>query len=256
MSTLFGCALLLAVVAGARGTWSPCGLSMVSAINPMSEHGRGHRYALTCALFVVGAGAGGLALGSGAALLALAAAPLPVDARLAVAVLAGLLTVASDLGLPAARLPVHPRQVDEDWLSRYRRWVYATGFGLQVGSGFATYVMTAGTYLLVVLAAATGSPLRALAVCTLFGTVRGLAVLLSARATTPERLRHLHRRLAALDAASLHVAVATQAVVVVALAALVAGPSAALACVGALGVLQLASGGARWPALRATRRDA
>lgn len=256
VTALLACSVVLAVVAGVRGTWSPCGLSMVSAINPMSERGRGHRYALTCLLFVLGALVGGVLLGCAAALLSLPAALLPTDAALVLAVLAGLVTLASDLQVGGVALPRHPRQVDEDWLSRYRRWVYASGFGLQVGSGFATYVMTAATYLLVVLAALTGSPPQAALVGALFGAVRGLAVILSARATTPEGLRALHRRLAALDRPSLRLAIAAQAAVVVVLAGLVGGPAAAVLVAGAVGVGLLASGEASWHAVRPTRRDA
>lgn len=256
MTGLLVSAAVVAVVAAARGTWSPCGLSMVSAINPLSEQGRGYRYWLTCVLFVAGAATGGLLLGGAAAVLALLGGLLSTTSALAVGVLAGLVTIASDLRLGGFALPHHPRQVDEDWLGRYRRWVYATGFGLQVGSGFATYVMTAGTYLLVVLAALTGSPAAALALGLLFGTVRGLAVALSARATSPERLRALHRRLAALDGPSLQAAVLAQAAVVVVLAGELAGPAGALLATAALGVALLVSGEAPWHALRPARRDA
>ena len=36
-------AALTAVIAAARSTWSPCGLSMLSSITPLAEQGRGHR---------------------------------------------------------------------------------------------------------------------------------------------------------------------------------------------------------------------
>lgn len=256
MTALLVCAVVLAVVAGVRGTWSPCGLSMVSAINPMSERGRGQRYAITCVLFALGALTGGLLLGAGAAVLSLLGGLLPTPAALVLAVLAGLVTLASDLNVAGFTLPRRPRQLDEDWLSRYRRWVYASGFGLQVGSGFATYVMTAATYLFVLLAALTGSPLAALAIGALFGAVRGLAVTLSARATTPERLRDLHRRLAHLDVPSLRLAIATQAGVVLALAVALGGPVVAVLVAALAGVGVALSGEATWHAVRPARRDA
>ena len=34
------------------------------------------------------------------------------------------------------------RQVNEDWIGRYRGWVYGAGFGAQLGLGFAVFVMT------------------------------------------------------------------------------------------------------------------
>jgi hypothetical protein len=115
-------------------------------------------------------------------------------------------------------LPDHPRQVDERWLVRYRRWIYAGGYGVQIGTGFATYIMTAAVYLTVVLAVLTASPGQAFAVCVVFGAVRGLTILVAAAARTPEQLRATHLRLAALDGASL-----LAATVACAAAAVVAG---------------------------------
>lgn len=221
------CALLLAVVAALRGTWSPCGLSMISSINPFSEAGRGHRYAVTCSWFVLGAVVGGLALGGVAAGLALL---LPSAAWVGAA--AAVVTVSADLGL--IRLWTHPRQVNEAWLRTYRPWAYASGFGLQIGAGLTTYLMTAATYLLVVVAALT-TPLTALLAGGLFGLVRGLTVLLGALATTPQQLLALHRRLAALDVTSLRVAMAAQVLVATALG----GPWFLGGCVAAVVVRQV-----------------
>lgn len=251
MSPLLVAALTVAVAAAVRGTWSPCGLSMVSAINPFSETSRGNRYALTCLWFVLGAVAGGLLLGAGAAAAALLLGPLPTPAALLLGAAAALVGLAADVGLPGVRLPLHPRQVDETWLGRYRRWVYAAGFGAQIGAGLATYVMTAATYLLVVLAALNGSPGAALAVGAAFGLVRGLAVLLTARARTPAALRALHRRLEQAAPWSLRAAALTQGLVAVALAAAALGPRGA---VGALVLAGLVAAGAARPA--AVRRHA
>ena len=55
----------------------------------------------------------------------------------------------------------HRYSVDERWLVKYRRWIYAGGYGVQIGTGFATYVMTAGVYLLLVLAGLTARPVEA-----------------------------------------------------------------------------------------------
>jgi len=56
---------------------------------------------------------------------------------------------------------LHTRQVNDEWLARFRPWVYGAGFGWQIGVGFATYIMTGGLYLMVVLAALTGDPVVA-----------------------------------------------------------------------------------------------
>jgi hypothetical protein len=218
-------ALLIAAVSGARGTWSPCGLSMISAINPLSERSRGNRYWLTAAWFVLGSVLGGVALGSASGLLALLLRPL-ADHRVAaiwIAVLACLVALAADRRLGGFQLPLHPRQVNELWLTRYRRWLYAAGFGVQIGVGFATYIMTAATYLVVVLAALTGSPALALATGTVFGLVRGLAVLLSARCRTGAALRQLHLRLSTLEPVSLRAVILIEALLAGALAYAAAG---------------------------------
>jgi hypothetical protein len=72
--------------------------------------------------------------------------------------------------------------------------VYGVGFGWQIGVGLATYIMTAGVYLLIVLAALSASPTAAFLLALGFGTVRGLAVLLGARITGPNELFAFHRR--------------------------------------------------------------
>ena len=60
---LVGAAVTVALVAAARSTWSPCGLSMLSTITPLGESARGHRWGATASWFVVGAVAGGATLG-------------------------------------------------------------------------------------------------------------------------------------------------------------------------------------------------
>ena len=198
--TLTVLALLVAVAAAVRSTWSPCGLSMLSTITPFGERSKGHRFGATAAWFILGATAGGLALGAvaaGAAGLVEAAAPPDTTVGM-VALIATLLVGVSDSGQAGARLPVHYRQVNERWLDAYRPWVYGVGFGFQIGCGLATYITTAAVYLVVVLAASTADPVTALAVCAAFGLVRGLAVLLTHRIRTPTELPAFHRRFAVL----------------------------------------------------------
>lgn len=235
-------AVLIAAVAGARGTWSPCGLSMVSAINPLSERSRGNRYWLTAAWFTLGSVLGGVLLGSASGLLAFALRPLADQqpAALGIAVLACLLALASDRRVAGFQLPLHPRQVNELWLTSYRRWLYAAGFGLQIGVGFATYIMTAATYLMVVLAALTGSPALAMTTATVFGLVRGLAVLLSSRCRSAQSLRQLHLRLSRLEPGSLRAAMATEALVAGGLGYAAAGTAGAGGAVLLAGLVLLA----------------
>jgi len=224
------CALLVGTAAAVRSTWSPCGLSMLSTITPVAEQAKGHRYAATCAWFAVGATLGGLALGGlaalGALLVGYGAPTTTVAACTGLAV--ALVALVSDAGLAGVRVPVHYRQVNERWLDAYRPWVYGAGFGFQIGTGLATYVTTAAVYLFAVLGALTCDPWVALALGGGFGLVRGLAVTLTRRVTSPQELLEFHRRFAAgLPWAERAVGASTAAVAVV--LALAAGPAAALA---------------------------
>ena len=230
-------ASVIAVAAAIRSTWSPCGLSMLSTITPLGEQARRNRYATSVCWFMAGAVIGGATLGAGAAAMAagIGALDLSVEVRVGIAALAAAVTLVSDLGLGGFRLPSHTRQVNETWLDQFRSWVYAGGFGWQIGVGLATYVTTSAVYLMLALAALTASPLAALAVVTGFGLVRGLAILLGVGLTTPERMMALHRRLDELLPTAQRAIVAMQALVLSVAVGAVWGPGPAivLAAVGA-----------------------
>jgi hypothetical protein len=235
-------AALVATAAAVRSTWSPCGLSMLSSITPFGERARRHSYRSTTAWFVAGAVVGGATTGAVAAGLAAAvrAAGVGTDARLVVALAAVAVAALSDLAPGGHHLPVHHRQVNERWLDQYRAWVYGAGFGWQIGCGLATYITTAAVYLTVVLAALTASPVAALAVVVGFGLVRGLAVLLSRRVTSPAALLAFHRRFAAAGPFAGRVVLATEAVA----AGLLALGLAAPAGTAAVSVVTAVVGGA------------
>ncbi len=241
MEILATAAVVVAVVAAIRGTWSPCGVSMLSSITPLTEAGRGNRYWRTVVWFVIGAVAGGATLGAiamGGALL-VRAIDLPIAAALVAATLAAMVTLASDLSIGGWRLPSNPRQVNRAWLDGYRSWVYGLGFGWQLGVGVATFVMSATVYLMVVLAALTGRPLFAFLVVTGFGLIRGLAILPAATVRTSAGLMNLHRSIERFRPASRALAVATQILVVGAVVSSLVAP-----LVGALAAAAL--GGVAW----------
>jgi hypothetical protein len=234
MSTLL---LLTVLVAAARGLWSPCGLSMLSSLNPMSERARGHRFWLTALWYLAGATAGGAVLGAGCAAGAFAFGQLSAPAGVIWSlVLAGAaVAVGSDLRIGGWTLPMHPRQVDERWLTTYRRWIYAAGYGVQIGTGFATYIMTAGVYLLTALAVVTGRPVEAGAAGVLFGLLRGLGILLAALAGDAERLRRLMALVDAAAPTSVLACCWAYAAVAGAAAGVLAGPVAGASVAAALG---------------------
>jgi hypothetical protein len=199
---LVALAFSLAVVAAVRSTWSPCGLSMLSTVTPIAERGRGHRFGVTAAWFVLGSVAGGATLGAASALLAAGVDAVDVPTRTALVAAGALALVGAsiDAGPGRVRPPFFRRQLDDAWLDRYRGWVYGLGFGWQIGVGFATYIMTTAVPVTALLAGLTGRPGAAFAVGLAFGLVRGLAVLASAPATTTAALARLHRRFEALEA--------------------------------------------------------
>ncbi len=105
---------------------------MLASITPLGERSRGFSWNLTASAFALGAmGAGA---GSGALLGALGSL-LPTGAGwrsvAVVAVLASALLV--DATPLRTRVPSSRRQVNEDWLGRYRGWVYGVAFGAQLG---------------------------------------------------------------------------------------------------------------------------
>jgi|GEM_PF-223734 hypothetical protein len=247
-------ALVVAVAAAVRSTWSPCGLSMLSTITPIGERAKGHRYAGTVAWFVLGATVGGLLFGTLAAGLAavVGAAHLSDSVRLGVALAAVVVAVVSDRGLAGVRVPVHMRQVNERWLDAYRPWAYGAGFGVQIGCGLATYITTAAVYLTVVLAALTGDPLAAVAVGAVFGVARGMAVTLTARINSPSVLLAFHQRFEALRPWADR-AVAGTCLVVAGVLGVALGPGAVVVVGGVLLVavgVRLAGGGRRRPTAR------
>jgi sulfite exporter TauE/SafE len=207
---------------------------MLASIHPLGERARRSRWGVTVTAYLLGSVAGGA--GAGAALGATGAtlyAFLPAAGTIrawSVAV-ACLLAAALELGVGRLRLPTIRRQVDEDWLARYRGWVYGAGFGFQLGLGAVTIVTTAGVYLAWALALLSGSAGRGAAVGVAFGVARAVPVLAMARVQRPDQLRDLHRGFQRWAGAAARITAAAMAVV------------AAVA----IGAASAASAGAAWP---------
>jgi hypothetical protein len=204
MSLLLTLGMVVAVAAAARSTWSPCGLSMLSTITPVTEQGRGRNYWATVPWYLIGALAGGATLGGAAALLSIpvGAVDLAPEVALGIAGLFTVVSIFSDLGVGGFHLPRHKRQVDRHWLDDYRSWVYGTGFGWQIGVGLATFIVTTGIYVMVLIAVLGGSPAQAMLLGVVFGGIRGLAIFLGAGASTLDNLHSLHRRITRLEPSS------------------------------------------------------
>jgi hypothetical protein len=161
---------------------------MLSSITPLGERGRQRRWGLTVTAYTVSSTLAAAALGG---LLGALPSPSPSTALAAVAVGCA---VGALLDLRPAWLPTIHRQVDEDWLHRYRGWVYGVGFGAQLGLGVVTIVTTAAVYC-VLLAAALLDPWPAGAlVGATFGFTRAVPALLVGQVRTTEHLVSVFRR--------------------------------------------------------------
>lgn len=164
---------------------------MLSSITPLGQRGRDMSWSRTVVAFWSGAIAGGLAVFS---LLAVMGMMFGLDD---LGPWAGIVIVAAAaaLDLAGVRPPGLKRQVNEDWLGRYRDWVTGLGFGVQLGVGFATIIPTFGIWALYLIAAGTGFPTAALMGIG-FGVGRSLLLLSTRRVASPAALGERMRRFA------------------------------------------------------------
>jgi len=180
---------------------------MLASITPLGERGRHSRWAITVTAFVLGTTIAGAVLGALAGELGAAVLPSSVDpgARLAALAVVGLIAAALDA--TSDRAPGPRRQVNENWLTAFRGWVYGLGYGAQLGLGITTVVSSSALYVALVVAVATGEPARGAVVLGSFGAVRGLSLLSAARVRRPAQLIALHSRLGQWRGPARHAAV-------------------------------------------------
>ncbi|MDQ1401398.1 MAG: hypothetical protein QOK20_3330 [Acidimicrobiaceae bacterium] len=171
---------------------------MLASIVPLVERARNQNWGLTVAAYVVGSVVGGALLGATSGLLgAIVLGHGGVDRPgvLVTLALSAAIGATIDLGVAGLRVPTVRRQVNEDWLHRYRGWVYGFGFGVQLGVGVVTIVTSAIVYLVLVLAFLTASWPGAAVIGGVFGLARALPIVATAGIATPARLREFHRRM-------------------------------------------------------------
>jgi hypothetical protein len=185
---------------------------MLASIVPFGERARNRRWGVTVAAYLVGSLVAGTALGTtfGLAGDVVLGDGLGGRTLFAVAALACAAGAAFDLAVGGLPLPTVRRQVNEDWLNRYRGWVCGVGFGFQLGLGVVTIVTTATVYLVFVLAFLSASWVAGAALGATFGLVRALPLLLLHGVTTPDRLRQAHRRMQGWAPAARRAAVGVQ----------------------------------------------
>jgi hypothetical protein len=148
----------------------------------------------TVVTFWIGAVGAGALVFSGAGLVGSLVGADTLSPWFAIAVLA--LALAFDM---AGFRPLGPhRQVNEDWLVRYRDWVVGFGFGAQLGFGFLTILPTFGYWALILVAGLVGLPVAAL-IGAAFGIGRSLLLLSTRDITSPSALSARMRQFAGAE---------------------------------------------------------
>lgn len=166
---------------------------MLSSIHPFGERARNNRWGVTAGFYLFGSTLGGAAIGAVAGLVGWPIrALIGPGATLVGGVVLGICASCLVVELTGLRLPTIHRQVDEDWLNRYRGWVYGVGFGFQLGLGVVTIVRTATVYAVVLIAVMTGSVAGGAVVGATFGLARALPILAVGGVRRPDQLRRVH----------------------------------------------------------------
>jgi hypothetical protein len=165
-----------AFVAGVTGAWSPCGFSMVETLGSALPRLGVRAVRASCATFALGALAGGaLTFGTLSALGRLIGTGVSHGAGLAAAVAIALLAALGE-ALGVRVVPQIRRQVPEPWRRVLPLPLAAGLYGVLLGLGFTTFVLTLAVWALAGIAVAVGSPVLGLAIGLAFGAGRALPV--------------------------------------------------------------------------------
>jgi sulfite exporter TauE/SafE len=170
---------------------------MLSSIHPLGERARHNRWGLTVGAFTVASTLAGAVVGAGLGWVGslLVGSIEEASLLLGTAVLA---LTAGALDLARVRPPGPERQVNEAWIGHYRGWVYGGAFGVELGIGVMTFVVTWGVYATYGAQLLSASPWRGAVVGGVFGFGRSLALLVARRIDRPSILTDFHRRMADL----------------------------------------------------------
>ncbi len=177
--------VLAAVVAGIAGAWSPCGFSMVDTLAPAGYAHRLRGTAVACAAFAAGALAGGVATFGGLSVLG---AALGTGGGAAAAVAAAALLIAAAGDTAGRRIvPQVRRQVPESWRRVLPLPLAAALYGVLLGLGFTTFVLSFAVYALAAVCLALGVPGVGVAVGVAFACGRIAPVVVLAPLQTTDR---------------------------------------------------------------------
>jgi len=168
-----------ALLVGATGTFSPCGLSAIDTIGPTGHTGGRRITAAACATFLPGAVAGGLLTFGSLALLGQllhgAGGRAAYVAAAAIALLAAVLEARGTRIVPQIR-----RQLPEHWRRVMPMPLAAALYGVLLGLGFTTFVLSFGVWALAGVSLALGDPALGLLLGAAFGIGRAIPIVVLA----------------------------------------------------------------------------
>jgi hypothetical protein len=183
---------------------------MLSSITPLGQRGRGLSWGRTVVSFWVGAIGAGIALFTLSGLVGSAIGLDRLNPWFSLAVIG----IAAVLDIRGIRPPGLQRQVNEDWLGRYRDWVTGLGFGGQLGLGFATIVPSFGTWAIFLVATSVGLPVATI-VGAGYGLGRSLLLVSTKGVLSSSSLGGFMRGFAAKEATARRMGIASYAMVLV-----------------------------------------
>jgi hypothetical protein len=168
-----------ALLIGATGTFSPCGLSAIDTIGPTGHTGGRRITATACATFLPGAVLGGLlTFGSLAWLGQLLHG---AGGREAYVVAAAIALLAAVLEIRGTRIvPQIRRQLPEHWRRVMPMPLAASLYGVLLGLGFTTFVLSFGVWALAGVSLAIGDQSLGLLLGAAFGIGRAIPIVVLA----------------------------------------------------------------------------
>jgi hypothetical protein len=167
--------VVAALLAGFCGTWSPCGFSMIETIGPHGHTGGRATTLSACATFTLGALIGGVFTFAGLGWLGSALQGAEQGAAYVVGAVIALAAAALEIrGVPI--LPQLRRQLPEHWRRVMPMPVAAGLYGILLGLGFTTFVLTFGVFALAGISFAVGDPSIGALIGVAFGIGRALPI--------------------------------------------------------------------------------
>ncbi|MEA2136582.1 MAG: hypothetical protein QOC68_4491 [Solirubrobacteraceae bacterium] len=239
-----------ALAAGVTGAWSPCGFSMVETLAPAGYAGRLRTTLVACLTFTLGALAGGVLTFGGLATLGGALG----SGGTAAAVVAAAIAVAAAVGEARGTriVPQVRRQVPESWRRLLPVPLAAGLYGVLLGLGFTTFILTFAVWALAAVSVALGDPALGAVLGLAFGAGRALPVIALAPVADGDRGNAAHAAMAERPAILRGLRVADA--VALAVCAAVIGAAPAQAAPSATVAADAASGPAADGALFAFQR--